>query len=90
MQVDIPIIMCQFDDDVFCNAEKYPSFYEAMREGMNQEAAAGMPGHRNPLFFFTENAGDHDSAEVLCLDFDYSKAQPMVQDIWKAMWNPRV
>ena len=58
MEVTVPLIIVQFQQDFFCNPKKYPNWYGRIIAAVEARRA-------EPSFYFLNLPGNHDDAENL-------------------------
>ena len=80
MEAKVPIIIVQFQQDYFCNPNKYPNWYGRI-------IAAVQANRAEPSFFFLNLPGDHDCAEKLATHSQWEGNGPELRAVWPSFWK---
>ena len=78
MEAKVPLIIVQFQQEYFCNPQKYPNWYgRIIASGSSAE----------PSFFFLNLSGDHDCAEKLATHSQWEDYGPELRVVWQSFWT---
>ena len=80
MEAKVPLIIVQFQQDYFCNPQKYPNWYG--RIIADKEA-----GRAERSFFFLNLPGNHDDAEKLATHSRLEDYAPELRVVWHSFWT---
>ena len=80
MEAKVPLIIVQFQQDYFCNPQKYPQWYGRIIQAVE--------AHRETRsFFFLNLPGDHDCAEKLATHSRWEDYGPELRVVWQSFWT---
>ena len=80
MEAKVPLIIVQFQQDYFCNPQKYPNWYGRIIATVQASSA-------EPSFFFLNLPGDHDSAENLATHSRWEDYGLELGVLWQSFWT---
>ena len=85
MQVTIPTVIVQFEQDYFCNKLKYPNW--CAQWALAGSAGAGtQPGLKRQWVLFYDVPGDHAAAEDLATMSALGLGGEQLAEVWEAFW----
>ena len=81
----MPVVIVQFQDDVFCNRLCYSKWYSefAVAENVDHSDA---PGQEKGWVFFLDVPGKHADAERLATMPDVENFNNLLSNVWNAFW----
>ena len=80
LDVKIPLIIVQFQQDYFCNPHQYPQWYGRILEAVSADK-------NNPNLFFLNLPGDHDCAEKLATKSQFEEHGRCLDVVWRSFWT---
>ena len=81
MEAKVPLIIVQFQQDYFCNPQKYPNWYGRIIAAVSAVRAESS-------FFFLNLPGDHDCAENLATrSWRVEDYGPELGVVWRSFWT---
>ena len=79
MEAKVPLIIVQFQQDYFCNPQKYSHWYGRIIAAVENHGP-------EPSFFFLNLPGDHDCAEKLATHSRWADYGPELGVPWESFW----
>ena len=79
MEAKVPLMIVQFQQDVFCNPGAYPHWYGQILSGVEG-------GRAERSFFFLNLPGNHDDCEELATKSQWNKYGLPLQLLWRGFW----
>ena len=80
MEAKVPLTIVQFQQDYFCNPQKYPNWYGRI--------SAAVQACDDPAgFVFLNLPGDHDCAEKLATHSRWEDYGPELRVVWHSFWT---
>ena len=87
MQVQMPLLLVHYAQDDFCNALRYPRWFERFEIAMNLVAGDGF-GQRQEGFTSVTVQGSHEDAHLTWLTFQFSTlTDEAPQTFWNEIWQ---
>ena len=80
MEAKVPLIIVQFQQDYFCNPQRYSNWYGRIIAAVQARSA-------EPSFFFLNLPGDHDCAEKLATHSRWEDYGPELRVVWQSFWT---
>ena len=87
MEAKVPLIIVQFQEDVFCNPKDYSNWYGRILSAVQAPYRARRV---QPSFCFLHLPGNHDSAETLATQPRWEELDnhgPELRFLWQSFWT---
>ena len=79
LEARVPIIIVQFQQDVFCNPQRYPNWYGHIIAAVQAERAPRS-------FVFLNLPGVHDCCETLATQSRWQEYGHELRVVWQSFW----